>query len=109
MTGGYALILGPTGRNFAAGMSGGVAYVYNPDDSFSINCNMEMVDFDPLEEEDLKRIKRLIVNHLKYTDSAVAKNMLDDFETTVQNFVKVMPKDYKAVLLKNKIKEQVTV
>lgn len=109
MTGGYAVILGPTGRNFAAGMSGGIAYVYNPDDSFAINCNMEMVDFDPLEDEDLKRIKRLIKNHLKYTESEVAKNMLDDFETTVQNFVKVMPKDYKAVLLKNKVKEQVTV
>lgn len=107
MTGGYAVILGPTGRNFAAGMSGGIAYVYNPKNNFAINCNREMVDFDPLEDEDIARIKRLIGNHLNYTNSAIAKRMLEDFESTIQYFVKVMPKDYKTVLLKNKAKEQV--
>jgi glutamate synthase (NADPH/NADH) large chain len=109
MTGGYAVILGPTGRNFAAGMSGGIAYVYDMDDNFHINCNKEMVDFDPLEEEDLMRIKILIKNHHAFTNSGIAKNILDDFENTVQKFVKVMPRDYKAVLLKNKAKEQVIV
>jgi len=107
MTGGYAVILGPTGRNFAAGMSGGVAYVYDPDSDLSINCNKEMVDFDPLENEDLMRIKKLIKNHITFTNSGIAKIILDDFENAVQSFIKVMPKDYKVVLLKNKAKEQV--
>jgi glutamate synthase (NADPH/NADH) large chain len=109
MTGGYAVILGPTGRNFAAGMSGGIAYVYDPENNFNLNCNKEMVDFDPLEDEDLKRIKKLIENHWTFTNSGIAKNILSDFENAVQSFIKVMPKDYKAVLLKNKAKEQVIV
>jgi glutamate synthase (NADPH/NADH) large chain len=109
MTGGYAVILGPTGRNFAAGMSGGIAYVYDPENNFNLNCNKEMVDFDPLEDEDLKRIKKLIENHRTFTNSGIAKNILSDFENAVQSFIKVMPKDYKAVLLKNKAKEQVIV
>jgi glutamate synthase domain-containing protein 3 len=107
MTGGYALILGPTGRNFAAGMSGGVAYVYDSENTFSGNCNRELVDFDPLEEEDLMRIKKLIKNHQTFTNSGIAKNILGDFENAVQSFIKVMPRDYKVVLLKNKAKEQV--
>jgi len=106
MTGGYAVILGPTGRNFAAGMSGGIAYVYDPENNFSINCNKEMVDFDPLENEDLMRIKKLIKNHQNFTNSGIAKIILDNFENAVQSFIKVMPKDYKKVLLKNKAKEQ---
>jgi glutamate synthase domain-containing protein 3 len=106
MTGGYAVILGPTGRNFAAGMSGGIAYVYDPDKKLLLNCNREMVDFDPLEDEDLSRIKKLIRNHMNYTNSRVAKNMLNHFEEVIPHFVKVMPRDYKAVLLKNKAKEQ---
>jgi glutamate synthase (NADPH/NADH) large chain len=109
MTGGYAVILGPTGRNFAAGMSGGVAYVYDPDGKFPVNCNKEMVDFDPLEDEDLRRIKRLIKNHQSFTNSGTAKDLLEDFENAVQSFVKVMPRDYKAVLLKNKAKVQAIV
>jgi glutamate synthase (NADPH/NADH) large chain len=109
MTGGYALILGPTGRNFAAGMSGGVAYVFDLDKKLELNCNQEMVDFDPLEDEDIARIRKLITNHVTHTKSTLAFRLLEDFENTIQNFVKVMPKDYKAVLLKNKIKEQVSV
>jgi glutamate synthase (NADPH/NADH) large chain len=108
MTGGYVVVLGSTGRNFAAGMSGGIAYVYDPQNKLAGNCNMEMVDFDPLEEEDIKRIKQLIDNHLQYTNSDLAKIMLADFENAIIYFKKVMPKDYKAVLLKNKIKEQVS-
>jgi glutamate synthase (NADPH/NADH) large chain len=109
MTGGYAVILGPTGRNFAAGMSGGIAYVYDPEKKLHLNCNREMVDFDPLEDEDLSRIKKLIRNHYKYTSSKIAKNMLNNFQEIVPHFIKVMPRDYKAVLLKNKAKEQVVV
>ncbi|MFC2126348.1 glutamate synthase large subunit [Bacteroidota bacterium] len=109
MTGGYAVILGPTGRNFAAGMSGGTAYVYDNEGVFLKNCNQEMVDFDPLEDEDLLRLQRLINNHLKYTKSNVAKNILENFEEVVKYFVKVMPRDYKAVLLKNKAKVQVAI
>ena len=109
MTGGYAVILGPTGRNFAAGMSGGVAYLFDPDKTLKLNCNMEMVDFDPLEDEDISRIRKLMTNHFNFTRSTLARKLLDDFENTIQNFVKVMPRDYKAVLLKNKIKEQVSV
>lgn len=109
MTGGYAVILGPTGRNFAAGMSGGVAYVYDQENLFPINCNKEMVDFDPLEDEDLIRLKELIKNHQLFTGSGIARDILGDFENAVQSFIKVMPKDYKAVLLKHKAKEQITV
>jgi glutamate synthase (NADPH/NADH) large chain len=109
MTGGHVVVLGPTGRNFAAGMSGGIAYVYDPHDRLSVNCNMEMVDFDPLEDDDIKRIKLLMSNHHKFTGSDLASRMLQDFENAIVYFKKVMPKDYKAVLLKNKIKEQVTV
>jgi glutamate synthase (NADPH/NADH) large chain len=109
MTGGYVIVLGPTGRNFAAGMSGGIAYIYDPENKLSFNCNMEMVDFDPLEEDDIKRISLLINNQFTYTKSELAKKMLEDFENVIIYFKKVMPKDYKAVLLKNKIKEQVTV
>jgi glutamate synthase (NADPH) large chain len=109
MTGGYAVILGPTGRNFAAGMSGGIAYVYDPDNKLAQNCNREMVDFDPLEDEDLTRIRKLISNHFEYTNSRVAKNMMKDFHDVIPHFIKVMPRDYKAVLLKNKAREQVVV
>jgi glutamate synthase domain-containing protein 3 len=90
-------------------MSGGIAYVYDPGNVFHINCNKEMVDFDPLEDEDLIRLKMLIKNHQLFTGSGIARDILGDFENTVQNFIKVMPRDYKAVLLKNKAKEQITV
>ena len=108
MTGGKVVVLGPTGRNFAAGMSGGIAYVFDPDNKLTVNCNMEMVDFDPLEDDDIKTIKTLIENHQKFTESLVAEKLLAEFESAIILFKKVMPKDYKAVLLKNKIKEQVT-
>ena len=106
MTGGTAVILGPTGRNFAAGMSGGVAYVYDTAKSFAKLCNMEMVAFDPLEAEDKAELKKLIQNHLNYTKSDVADNILKNFDAELNNFVKVMPRDYKAVLLKRKQESQ---
>lgn len=102
MTGGYAVILGLTGRNFAAGMSGGVAYIYDPKSEFPAKCNMEMVGFDPLEDEDKSLLKRLISSHLENTKSGVAKHILSNFEAELTHFIKVMPKDYKVVLAKRK-------
>ena len=102
MTGGMAVILGETGRNFAAGMSGGVAYVYDKARSFPARCNMEMIEFDVLDAEDNQTLKTMIENHLKYTGSDVAKSILSNWDSAVKDFVKVMPSDYKAVLLKRK-------
>ncbi|MDT2702038.1 glutamate synthase large subunit [Enterococcus dongliensis] len=95
MTGGTAVILGPTGRNFAAGMSGGVAYVYDPTDTFSKKCNMEMVELFKLGETgDDMILKEMIENHLAYTDSLKAAELLDDWENAQKHFVKVYPKEY---------------
>ena len=107
MTGGKAVILGPTGRNFGAGMSGGIAYVYNDKGNFEENCNSETFELETLLDEDLNDLKDLITRHSDYTDSAVAKEILDNWETESQKFVKVMPTDYKRVLNEmNKIKQQ---
>ena len=100
MNGGRAVILGDTVRNFAAGMSGGVAFVYDVKRKFSKNCNKEMVDLDPLNEEDAKELKQMIQNHFDYTGSSVAKFVLGDFENQLHHFVKVFPTDYKKALLK---------
>ena len=107
MTGGKVVILGDTGRNFAAGMSGGIAYIYDVNGSFNINCNTEMVDLDPLGEEDSAELKELINQHYTYTGSTVAQFILKDFDNQLRNFVKVFPRDYKKVLLERKSKEQV--
>ena len=100
MTGGRAVVLGRTGRNFAAGMSGGVAYVYAPDrDAFRLNCNLELVDLDPVDHlDDVAELKELIEKHQMYTDSAVAKEILDNWTEELPHFVKVMPRDYKRAL-----------
>jgi glutamate synthase (NADPH/NADH) large chain len=102
MTGGAAVILGETGRNFAAGMSGGVAYIYDQNDTFKANCNMEMVEFDAMDLEDIETLKSLISRHQEYTGSKVAGNILADWDVSLDKFVKVMPTDYKRVLLKRK-------
>jgi glutamate synthase (NADPH/NADH) large chain len=102
MTGGVAVILGETGRNFAAGMSGGVAYVLDEKDTFKSKVNMGMVEFDPLENEDLELLKTLVKNHFKYTNSDVADHVLKNWDSVSKKFVKVMPSDYKAVLVKRK-------
>jgi glutamate synthase (NADPH) large chain len=108
MTGGRVLVLGKTGRNFAAGMSGGIAWVYDVDKSFAKNCNTEMVDLDPLEAEDEKEIKELLKNHLKLTGSQAAKFILDDWKQQADKFVKVYPRDFKEVLKKqSKVKQKV--
>jgi glutamate synthase (ferredoxin) len=98
MTGGRVVIIGRTGRNFAAGMSGGIAYVLNEHDDFEIRCNTGMVDLDPLDNEDIKTIKTLLTRHVEYTQSTVAKNILDNWSGFESRFTKVMPRDYKRVL-----------
>jgi len=99
MTGGRVVVLGETGRNFAAGMSGGIAYVWDKNNTFASLCNMGMVALEGLEvEEDINELKTLIENHLNYTGSSVAKEVLDNWAVTVKQFVKVMPTDYKRVL-----------
>ncbi len=99
MTGGEVLVLGDTGSNFAAGMSGGIAWIYDTSKTFAHKCNPEMVDLDPLHIEDEERISTLLKNHLRLTKSKVAEFILSDWENQTQHFVKVFPKEYKAVLL----------
>tara|TARA_E500000331_G_scaffold223371_1_gene213915 strand:- start:211 stop:2295 length:2085 start_codon:yes stop_codon:yes gene_type:complete len=100
MTGGVAVILGDTGRNFGAGMSGGVAYVYDPKNSFKRRCNTSTFELEKLENEiDIKELKQLIKNHKKFTGSAVATRILNDWDITMSKFLKVMPTDYKRVMM----------
>ncbi len=108
MTGGRVVILGPTGRNFAAGMSGGIAYVWAPDrERFRLDCNLGLVDLeDVVEEGDILELKQLIELHQNYTDSPVAADVLDRWDETVSEFVKVMPRDYKRVLEEQKAKQE---
>jgi glutamate synthase (NADPH/NADH) large chain/glutamate synthase (ferredoxin) len=100
MTGGRVVVLGPTGRNFAAGMSGGVAYVLDEDGSFPARCNMGMVGFEELCEADAIELRSMIEEHLQRTDSTVARDVLGRWERLLAAgaFVKVMPHDYKRVL-----------
>ncbi|MGD2083334.1 MAG: glutamate synthase large subunit [Chromatiales bacterium] len=128
MTGGVVVCLGATGRNFAAGMSGGVAYVLDEDNGFERRCNLAMVELEPIKEEDEAlerldhqggdlethgrvdvshdmtrfdaiRLRQLIERHMHYTDSLVAKRILDDWDAYLPKFVKVMPVDYRRALL----------
>jgi len=99
MTGGRAVILGPTGRNFAAGMSGGIAYVYDPQDVFLSNCNLEMVEVTTLSEAgDVAELKELVELHRNYTQSAIAQSILLDWDNSIKQFKKVLPYEYKRVL-----------
>jgi glutamate synthase (NADPH/NADH) large chain len=127
MTGGVVVVLGPTGRNFAAGMSGGIAYVLDEDKSFAKRCNLSMVDLEPVEEEeelsrtlyhsggdmetkgridilsgmgghDEERLLQLIRNHLTFTGSTRAKHILDNWADFRARFVKVMPVEYRRAL-----------
>ena len=102
MTGGLAVILGPTGRNFAAGMSGGIAYVYNIKNDFDLLCNKEMVDLDPVGTEDLPELQKMIQAHYDKTGSTVAKFILSDLDNQLNHFIKVFPRDYKKVLQTSK-------
>jgi glutamate synthase (NADPH/NADH) large chain len=98
MTGGRAVILGPTGRNFAAGMSGGIAYVHDPSGVFPKRVNREMVDLEPLDDEDLEWLRDRVEKHRHETGSDVAARILAAWGTTAAEFVKVMPSDYRRVL-----------
>ena len=101
MTGGKVVILGDTGRNFAAGMSGGIAYVFDKNKKFKNGlCNMEMIEFDKISNEDEQDLKQLIQNHYKYTESKYAFEILENWKENLQHFVKVMPTDYKKALIR---------
>lgn len=102
------VVLGPTGRNFAAGMSGGIAYVYDPSEEFPDKVNDETVDLESLEDADEEELVReLIEKHVAYTDSEKGKNILNQWESARKLFVKVMPTDYKRALLEME-KEETT-
>jgi glutamate synthase domain-containing protein 3 len=98
MTGGRAVILGPTGRNFAAGMSGGFAFVWDPDSSLYRRMNHEMVDIDTPDDEDVDWLRGVITMHLETTGSEVAERILSKWWRNVEHFAKIFPKDYKRVL-----------
>ena len=101
MTGGKVVVLGSTGRNFAAGMSGGIAYVYDPENKF-VNglCNTETIDFEDITEEDAADLRATIQNHVTYTESKLGKRLLEDWDTSLSNFVRVMPTEYKSALIR---------
>ena len=98
MTGGRVVILGPTGRNFAAGMSGGIAYVHDPDGTFAKKCNLSMVSLEALAPDNEETLRKLLAEHQRCTGSPLAAMILKDFETARSRFVKVIPKEYKRVL-----------
>lgn len=99
MTGGRVVVLGKTGRNFAAGMSGGIAYVWDPDGSFDYYCNMDMIELTLLEDDaDREELRSLIAAHLKYTGSTLASMILDDWDLYARQFLKVTPVEYKKIL-----------
>lgn len=105
MTGGRVVVLGKTGRNFAAGMSGGIAFVYDPDGHFAAKCNMEMVEIEaPIDY--LDELRGYVENHLKYTNSELAKFILDDWENHMRHFLMVMPTDYKRALAEREANNQ---
>jgi len=100
MTAGRALILGPTGRNFAAGMSGGIAWIYDKNATFKENCNPEMVDLDPLDTSDENEIITLLKRHIHLTNSKIANDILQRWSEEKNRFIKVFPREYKQVLRK---------
>jgi glutamate synthase (NADPH/NADH) large chain len=117
MTGGTVAVLGPTGQNFAAGMSGGVAYIFDVNKTFEANCNKSMVTLEkvlpansqPSEAQHLNQpdeviLKTLVSDHLKYTNSEVAKHILDNWDDMLNHFVKVMPNEYRRAL--NELQEK---
>ena len=106
MTGGKVIVLGKTGRNFAAGMSGGIAYVYDPENKF-VNglCNTETIEFEKIYGEDAVDLKAIIAKHVLYTDSKKGAELLADWDTSLKNFIKVMPTEYKKALLRLETEE----
>ena len=106
MTGGRVIVLGRTGRNFAAGMSGGIAYIYDPKKEFDGKYNKEMVRLEKVTAEDEPTINDLLLNHYRYTQSPIAKGILDNFKNSMRKFVKVMPMEYKRILSNVKLPEK---
>ncbi len=99
MTGGRVVILGPTGVNFGAGMSGGIAYIYDESGVLDANCNLDMIDLEPVsEQEDIQELQALLNNHVKYTGSPKASKILDNWQRCLPFFVKVFPMEYRRVL-----------
>jgi glutamate synthase (ferredoxin) len=99
MTGGRVVVLGRTGRNFAAGMSGGVAYILDAEGDFTSRCNLEMVELEKLDDPaEIQELKTMIERHAAYTRSAIAEKVLADWPASLAKFIRVMPKDYKRVL-----------
>ncbi len=107
MTGGIVVVLGETGKNFAAGMSGGIAYVYDSENKFTANFNNDMADVEVLNAEDFDVVRKMIRNHFRYTGSQRALDLLNDWHIASAHFKKIMPRDYKAVLAKIKAKKEV--
>ena len=106
MTGGRVVVLGETGRNFAAGMSGGVAYVWNKNHNFDYFCNMEMVELSLIEEASYrKELHELIRQHYLYTGSKLARTMLDNWNRYVDEFIQVVPIEYKRVLQEEQMRK----
>jgi glutamate synthase domain-containing protein 3 len=100
MTNGTVVVLGRTGRNFGAGMSGGIAYVFDRKGEFArVRCNQAGVDLEPLfEREDLVRLENLVRKHVHYTGSALGKRLLENWSSSLEQFVKVFPHEYKRIL-----------
>ncbi|KAL2650685.1 hypothetical protein R1flu_018813 [Riccia fluitans] len=109
MTGGIVVVLGKTGKNFAAGMSGGVAYILDADGKFTSRCNMGLVDLDKINKDDVEDVmilQTMIQQHLRRTQSQLAREVLADFDSLLPKFIKVFPRDYKRVLAEVKAKEE---
>jgi len=98
MTGGRVIVLGKTGRNFGAGMSGGIAYVWDVDGGFKDKCNLSMVQLEKVDADDEVVLNDLIRRHQVYTKSNIAKKVMDNFHMELKKFVKVMPLEYKRIL-----------
>jgi len=107
MTGGVVVVLGETGKNFAAGMSGGLAFIYDQNNDFDSKCNKEMVELDELLEDDINLLHEMISKHFATTQSDVAKYILDNWDTEISKFAKVFPTDYKRILMERKNAESV--
>ena len=106
MTGGRVVVLGPTGRNFAAGMSGGIAYVWDKEHSFDYYCNMDMVELSLVDDAAARReLHELVRQHYLYTGSALARRMLDDWGHYLEEFIQVTPIEYKKVLAEEQMRK----
>ena len=109
MTGGRVVVLGKTGRNFAAGMSGGIAYVYDEDNTFKNKCNKDMVELEKVENRDKDTIYRMLNNHFQYTGSKKAKRIIKNLDGELQKFIKVIPIEYKRILEEVKIEKKLDI